>query len=51
MDNVPLATIGKLLGHQLPETTGRYAHLSDDTIVDAASRISGSLASAIGLSA
>ena len=51
MDNVPLATIGKLLGHQLPETTGRYAHLSDDTIVDAAVRISGSLASAIGLSA
>jgi hypothetical protein len=27
-----------------------YAHLYDDTIVDAASRISGSLASAIGLS-
>ena len=49
MDNVPLATIGKLLGHLLPETTAKYAHLSDDVIADAAKRISGSLASAIGL--
>ena len=51
MDNVPLATIGKLLGHALPETTAKYAHLSDDVIGDAAQRISGSLASAIGLRA
>ncbi len=51
MDNVPLATIGKLLGHALPETTAKYAHLSDDVIGDAAQRISGSLASAIGLHA
>ncbi len=50
MDNVPLATIGKLLGHELPETTAKYAHLSDDVIADAAKRISGSLAGAIGLS-
>ena len=49
MDNVPLATIGKLLGHVLPETTAKYAHLSDDVIGDAADRISGSLARAIGL--
>ncbi len=49
MDNVPLATIGKLLGHMLPETTARYAHLSDDVIADAAQRISGALAKAIGL--
>jgi integrase len=49
MDNVPLATIGKLLGHLLPETTAKYAHLSDDVIAEAAKRISGSLASAIGL--
>ena len=49
MDNVPLATIGKLLGHQLTETTAKYAHLSDDVIADAAKRISGSLAGAIGL--
>lgn len=49
MDNVPLATIGKLLGHVLPETTAKYAHLSEDVIGDAADRISGSLARAIGL--
>jgi len=49
MDNVPLATIGKLLGHVLPETTAKYAHLSDDVIGDAADRISASLAQAIGL--
>jgi integrase len=49
MDNVPLATIGKLLGHVLPETTAKYAHLSDDVIGDAANRIAGSLAHAIGL--
>jgi integrase len=51
MDNVPLATIGKLLGHLLPETTAKYAHLSDDVIADAAKRISGSLAGVIGLRA
>lgn len=51
MDNVPLATIGKLLGHLLPETTAKYAHLSDDVIADAAQRISGSLAEAIGMQA
>lgn len=51
MDNVPLATIGKLLGHLLPETTAKYAHLSDDVIADAAQRISGTLARALGVSA
>jgi integrase len=49
MDNVPLATIGRLLGHVLSETTAKYAHLSDDVIGDAADRIAGSLAQAIGL--
>ena len=49
MNGVPLATIGKLLSHQLTETTAKYAHLSDDVIGDAAKRISGSLAGAIGL--
>ncbi len=49
MDNVPLATIGKLLGHVLTETTAKYAHLADDVIADAAQRVSGNLAQAIGL--
>ena len=48
MDNVPLATIGKLLGHLLSETTAKYAHLADDITVDAAQRISASLAGALG---
>ena len=49
MDNVPLSTIGKLLGHKLVETTAKYADLSDDVIGEAAERVSGSLAQAIGL--
>ena len=48
---VPLATIGRLLSHELPETTAKYAHLADETIAVAASRVSGGLASAIGLGA
>jgi integrase len=49
MGDVPLATIGKLLGHVLPETTAKYSHLADEFVADAAQRVSGSLASAIGL--
>ncbi|WP_390588856.1 tyrosine-type recombinase/integrase, partial [Erythrobacter sp. MTPC3] len=49
MGDVPLATIGKLLGHVLPETSAKYAHLADEFVADAAQRVSGSLASAIGL--
>lgn len=48
--NVQLATIGTLLGHVLPETTARYAHLADDHIAEAAQRVSGFLAQAIGVS-
>jgi len=33
----------------LPETTAKYAHLADEVIADAAQRVSGSLAAAIGL--
>jgi integrase len=50
-EKVALATIGSLLGHELPETTAKYAHLADDTIAEAASRVSGGLAHAIGLGA
>jgi len=50
-EKVPLATIGGLLGHVLPETTARYAHLADETIADAASRISSGIAGSLGLSA
>jgi len=50
-EKVPLATIGGLLGHVLPETTARYAHLADETIADAASRVSSGIAGSLGLSA
>jgi integrase len=50
-EKLALATIGSLLGHVLPETTARYAHLADDTIAEAAQRVSGGLAGTLGLSA
>lgn len=43
-NGISLMKIGKLLGHALPETTARYAHLADDVVADAAQRVSGSLA-------
>jgi integrase len=46
-DGISLATIGKLLGHFLPETTARYAHLADEVIADAAERVCGGLAAAL----
>ena len=46
---IPLATIGKLLGHALPETTARYAHLADEVISESADRICSSLASAMSI--
>lgn len=50
-NGIPLATIGKLLGHALPETTARYAHLADDIISESADRICSSLAGALGIAA
>ncbi|HEX7853736.1 MAG TPA: site-specific integrase [Sphingobium sp.] len=47
---ISLTKLGGLLGHALPETTVRYAHLADDVIQEAASRVSGSMARALGLS-
>jgi integrase len=49
MDAVPLATIGKLFGHALHETTARYAHVADGAACDAAQRVSGSIAGHLGL--
>ena len=49
--HIPLATIGKLLGHALPETTARYAHLADEVIAESADRICSNLASAMGIAA
>src|SRR5581483_484623 len=33
-----LHIVGKLLGHTLPQTTARYAHLADSPLRDAADR-------------
>lgn len=49
-NGIPLATVGKLLGHVLPETTARYTHLADTLISDTAERLCSGLASAFGLS-
>lgn len=49
MNKVAFATVGKLLGHVLPETTARYAHLADEVVADAAGRVSGLLARHLGL--
>ena len=35
MKGVPLAVVGKILGHKKPGTTARYAHISDQLLRDA----------------
>jgi integrase len=50
-DNISLTMIGRLLGHALPETTARYAHLADELVADAADRVCGGLAQALGIAA
>ena len=35
MSGVPLAVVGKILGHRKPETTARYAHIADTVLNDA----------------
>ena len=42
-----LPIIGKLLGHSDVKTTARYAHLADDPVKAAATRISGNIAAAM----
>jgi len=32
MAGVPLAVVGRILGHKQPATTARYAHLSDAVV-------------------
>ena len=41
MHGVDMVTIAKLLGHALVETTERYVRLSDQSVTDAADRVSG----------
>ena len=47
MNGVDMVTIAKLLGHALVETTERYVHLSDQSVADAADRVSGRIDAAL----
>jgi len=40
MAGVPLAVVGKILGHRKPETTARYAHIADSVLSDAVEKVS-----------
>jgi len=40
MSGVPLAVVGKILGHKNPSTTARYAHISDAVLGDAVETMS-----------
>jgi len=44
MNRVTLPTLSRLLGHRLLESTEMYAHLSNESLRDAASRVSGAIA-------
>lgn len=46
-----LEAVGRLLGHLLPETTSRYAHLSDASISEAAELVGSTIATMLGLRA
>ena len=47
INGVDMVTIAKLLGHALVETTERYTHLSDQSVADAADRVSGRIHAAL----
>ncbi len=46
-----LLVIGKILGHNQPTTTQRYAHLANDPVLTAANQISATIAGALDQSA
>jgi integrase len=45
---VPLAVIGRALGHKSPQTTARYAHLADDPLRAAVTAVSDVVGSMLG---
>lgn len=51
MNGVDMVTIAKLLGHALVETTERNTHLSDQSVTDAADRVSARIGAALSGSA
>ncbi len=46
-NGIDMVTIAKLLGHALIETTERYTHLSEQSVTDAANRVSGRIQAAL----
>lgn len=44
MSGVPLAVVGKILGHKNPNTTARYAHISDAVLSAAVETMSSTIA-------
>ena len=49
MSKETLPMIGRLLGHANHQSTARYAHLADDVIMESATRVCSSIASALGV--
>ncbi len=49
MSGMGLGIVGKLLGHQTPETTAQYSHFADDPLRRASETIGGTIAAAIGV--
>ena len=47
MHGVDMVTIATLLGHALVETAERYVHLSDQSVADAADRVSNRIHAAL----
>ncbi len=47
MNDVDMVTVARLLGHALVETTERYVHLSDQSVADAADRVSNRIHAAL----
>ena len=47
MNGVDMVTVARLLGHALVETTERYTHLSDQSVADAADRVSNRIHAAL----
>lgn len=48
MSGMGLGIVGKLLGHQTPETTAQYSHFADDPLRRASEAIGGTIAAALG---
>ena len=48
MNKETLPMIGRLLGHSSPRSTARYAHLDDESVLEAAERIGAVIAEMVG---